>query len=81
MRVVVGAEGVEDGLAELGEDFGVAEQLVEEPGQQGRGGVAAGQKDVEHLGAELDGVAGLLRERVEEDVVFLLVAFFGFLLH
>lgn len=80
-RVVVSAKCLDDGLAELGEDFWVAKELVEGPGEEGCGCVAAGEQDVQELGAEFDGVAGLLCKGFEEDVFLLLaLTFFYFLL-
>ena len=61
MGFVVGAEGGDDGGAEFGEDLWVAEELVEEPGEEGSGGVAAGEEDVEELCAQLVWVSSLLR--------------------
>lgn len=79
-RVGVGAEVGDDGGAEFLEDLRVTQELVEEPGEQRGGGVAAGEEDVEELGAEFDGVAGARGELFEEDVALLVVAFFGELL-
>jgi hypothetical protein len=58
----------------------VADQFVHEPAQQGCCGVAAGEEDVEELGAELDGVAGLGGEFFQEDVALLVATFFRELL-
>nr|POE98310.1 hypothetical protein CFP56_64903 [Quercus suber] len=74
-RVLVRAEGLEDGRAELGEDFGVAGEQVEEPGEQAGGGVSAGEEDVEELGAQLDRVARLLSQCLEENVAFFFTGF------
>jgi len=76
LRVVVGAELVDDGGAEFLEDFWVADQFVHEPGEQRCRGVTTGEKDVEKLGAELDGVAGLGGEFFQEDVALLVATFF-----
>ncbi len=75
--VLVGAEGVDDGLTEFCEDFGVAQELVEEPGEQRGGCVAAGEEDVEHLSTEFFGVAGLLCESFEEDIFLFTVTLLG----
>jgi hypothetical protein len=80
LRVVVGAELVDDGGAQLLEDLGVADQFVHEPAEQRRRGVATGEEDVEELGAEFDGVAGLGGEFFQEDVALLVATFFRELL-
>lgn len=65
---VVGAEGFDDGLAEFVEDGGVASEEEDGPAEEGGGCVAAGEKDVEELGAQFDGVLGCGGEGVQEDV-------------
>ena len=62
-----------------GEDVRAVGQGVPDVGEEGGGGVAAGEEDVEELGADLDGVGGLADELVEEDVAARLVGV-GFLL-
>ncbi len=66
--VGVGAKLGEDGGAEAVVDGGVSDEQVEGPAEQGGGGVAAGEEDVEDLRAEFDGIARLRRQRFEEDV-------------
>lgn len=56
--VVVGAEGVEDDLAEFLEDGWVTGEKEDGPAEEGGGGVAASKKDVEELGAEFNRVLG-----------------------
>jgi hypothetical protein len=53
---------------------------VHEPAEQRRRGVATGEEDVEELGAEFDGVAGLGGEFFQEDVALLVATFFRELL-
>jgi hypothetical protein len=77
LRVVVGAELFDDSGAEFLEDLGVADEFVHEPREQRGRGIAAGEQDVQELGAELDGVAGLGCKLFQEDVALLVVAFFG----
>ena len=67
-RVFVGAEVVEDGAAELVEGGGVAGEEEDGPTEEGCGGIAAGQEDVEELGTQFDGVLCCVGEGVEEDV-------------
>jgi len=69
---VVRAEGGDDGVAQRGEGGRVPEEQVEEPGEEGGGGVAAREQDVQELSAEFEGVAGLLRQGFKEDVLLLL---------
>jgi hypothetical protein len=80
LRVVVGAELVDDGGAQFLEDLGVAHQFVHEPAEQGCRGVTTSEEDVEELSAELDGVAGLRCEFFQEDVALLVATFFRELL-
>lgn len=57
--------------------FSVARRIAREeeecPGEQRGGGVAAGEKEVQHLIAEFGRVTGLGGESVEEDVFFILL--------
>jgi hypothetical protein len=80
LRVVVGAELVDDGGAELLEDLGVADQFVHEPREQRGRGITTSEENVQELGAELDGVAGLGGEFFQEDVALFVAAFFRELL-
>lgn len=55
------------------EDVGVLGEAHEDVGEEGGGGVAAGEEDGNEMGAEFDGVAGGFYEGVEEDVFLFLV--------
>lgn len=68
LRAVVGAEGVDDGLAEFLEDGWVAGEEERAPAEEGGGGVTTGEEDVEELGAEFDGILGGRGQSVQEDV-------------
>ena len=63
-----GAEAGEDLGAEGADDGRVGGELVEEPGEHGGGGVAAGEEDGYDLVADGGAVAGEAREGVQEGV-------------
>lgn len=68
LGVLVGAEVGDDGLAQLAEDLWVAGEQQGGPAQQRGGGIAAGEQDVEQLGAQLDWVLGGLGHGMDKDV-------------
>ena len=70
--VGVRAEGGEHGVAQSGVHVRVAGERVEHPAQEGGRGVAAGEHDIQELGAQLDRVAGFADKGVEKDVAILL---------
>ena len=78
-RGLVGAEVGDDGLAELVEGVGMADEGVEDVAEEGSGGVSTCEEDVEELCAELDGVARLGGQSIQEDVFLLRVERFPLL--
>lgn len=80
-RRLGGADALEDLAAQLGDDFGVVGQLVEEPGEHGGGGVAAGEEDGHDLVADDLAVAREAGQGVQEGVAVVglgfLFEFFG----
>lgn len=75
-RRLVGADALEDLATQLGYDFRVVGELVEEPGEHGGGGVAAREEDADDLVADDLAVAREARQGVQEGVA---VVGFGFL--
>lgn len=75
--LVVGAEFVDDGLAEFLENVRMAGEQKNSPAEQGGGGVASSQEDIEELRAKLNRVLGRRGERIQENIVgrFLFVSF------
>ena len=51
----------------MGEDSGGARKEVEDPAEEGGGGVAAGGEDFEGFAAEFNHILSMLRQLVKED--------------
>lgn len=67
----------EDLLAHLGDDIRTLGDFVEEPGESGGGGVAAGEEHGDDLVAEFFAVARVFGEGVKEVVALLVLGFEG----
>ena len=67
-RRSVGADTLEDFATEFRHDGRVVGEFVEEPGEHGGGGVAAGEEDGDDLVADDFAVVGEAREGVQEGV-------------